>query len=166
MWSIDNPTKQRGLFLAILHVRGKNGGLRVSMPSPLCASQRLCHLVLADPWPMLAPPHTHSNKQPCCCHPSLSLKNTGRENNIIPGAPIDRFSGTISSVCWWGERPCAINACDRTYALHFTMYLHIMTVVPCAYKDGIWLSPVIMWVYEQGWRKTCPSHVVEMPVVV
>ena len=30
------------------------------------------------------------------------------------------------------------------------MHLHIVTVVPCAYKDGIWLSIAITWLYKQG----------------
>lgn len=49
----------QGLFLHVT-MRGKNGGLRVSTPSPLGASQRLCHPVLADPRGS-APPHSHSN---------------------------------------------------------------------------------------------------------
>lgn len=120
-------------------------------------SWHACHLVLTDHARQL-PLHPRNNKQPLCHHVSLILINNirQRERNRLgeqepppPVRPSVTASVEQSTPCgWWGERKHVVSSFDRTHPPHSIMALRVVTVVPCAYKDGIWLSVAITWVYE------------------
>lgn len=143
-------------------VQGQDASPLRCLPTTLLFCVSWSHETASTPPP--PPRHPRNNQKQRCHHPSLISINSTRQR----GRRHLRSSPLTDSVVVSGALACRkLLWQDLPTAL--TMRLHTVTVVPCAYKDGIWLSTAIMWVHEQTWRMeggASRSHVVDVPFLM